>query len=318
MTEDHTILQDFIGESGKQLPVIETASEKDMAIWVRTHLKEIEKILLTYGGVLLRNFGLYSVSEFNKVAQVVCPNLFDYIYRSTPRTRLGGKIYTATEYPPEKTIPQHNENAYSKNWPSKIIFGSILVAEEGGETPIADSRRVYKKIPIPIREAFEEKGVLYVRNYRPNVDLSWQEVFQTEDRKEVEIYCEDNGIEYEWNKGNADLTTKQVCQASIIHPETKEKVWFNQAHLFHITGLEKKERESLIKEFGEEGLPRNTFYGDGSPFDPKDLDLIREIYEEEKVVFPWQRGDVMVLDNRLMTHGRNSFKGPRKVVVAMG
>ena len=154
---------------------------KDLNVftWALEHKKLIEDEILKYGGILFRNFDLYSLSEFNRFVQVLAPDLLEYVYRSTPRTRLGGKIYTATEYPADRTIPLHNENAYSRSWPKKIFFFSVLVASEGGETPIVDSRNVYKKIDLGIRKNFEEKGVLYVRNYRSGMDLSWQEVFQT-------------------------------------------------------------------------------------------------------------------------------------------
>ena len=32
------------------------------------------------------------------------------------------------------------------------------------------------------------------------------------------------------------------------------------------------------------------------------------------VEFPWQRGDVVLLDNVLAVHARNAFTGPRKVM----
>lgn len=302
----------------EQLPVFEGTESLDMIEWFKNNSNHINETILKHGGILIRGFEWSSVSEFNKVAQIVCPELLDYVYRSTPRTRLGGKIYTATEYPAERTIPQHNENAYSRSWPRKIIFGSVLVADTGGETPITDSRSIYNKIPKKIREDFEEKKVMYVRNYRPNVDLSWQEVFQTDKKEEVELYCHHNNIQYEWNVGSAELRTKQICQSILLHPDTKEKVWFNQAHLFHVSGLPENDKNYLIKEFGIEGLPRNSFYGDGSEIDVNDLNTIRQIYENEQIVFPWKRGDIMILDNILMTHGRMPFTGERKVVVAMG
>lgn len=307
----------FIKPDTETLLVVEPKSNLNIFEWVKENKELLEEYLIKYDGVLLRNFGIYSVSEFNKAVQIICPTLLDYVYCSTPRTRLGGKIYTATEYPADRTIPLHNENSYTKSWPHKIFFFSVIVASEGGETPIASSRNIYKRIDKSIKEKFETKGIMYVRNYTPGVDLSWQDVFQTEQKDEVDKFCKDNGIQIQWNSSSPELTTKQVCQASIKHPSTGELVWFNQAHLFHISSLDKSDRLSLIKELGENNLPRNTFYGDGSPIELEALEHIRKIYNEEKIKFKWQKGDIMILDNILTAHAREPFKGERKVAVAM-
>ena len=279
---------------------------------------KLENELLRYGGILLRGFNIRSLSEFNKLSKTIVPNLLDYENRSTPRTKLGGKIYTSTEYPPSKRIPFHNENSYTLKWPSKILFFSVIVAEEGGETAIADSRCVHDNIDKDIVDEFNNKKVLYVRNYMQGIDLSWQEVFQTEVREEVENYCRENKIDYKWGNGNIELTTKQVCQATIKHPKTKEAVWFNQAHLFNKSYLKQEELDKLEQLFGKEKFPRNSYYGDGSEIPQSYFDIISASYEKEKIEFKWQKGDVMLLDNVLMAHSRNPFKGNRKVVVAMG
>ena len=314
---DSQVKCEFIKPKTEELLLIESQRNSDTFQWIKENKQVLEDYVTKFGGILLRNFGIYSVSEFNKIVQIICPDPLDYVYRSTPRTRLGGKIYTATEYPADKVIPFHNENSYSKSWPKKIIFFSVIVATEGGETPIASSRNVYQRINSDIRERFEKNGVLYVRNYTPGIDLSWQEVFQTEHKEDVNRYCQEHDITLQWNNSGPELTTKQVCQASIIHPATEETVWFNQAHLFHISAIEENDRFSLIKELGEENLPRNTFYGDGSSIETEVLDHIREAYNQEKIKFKWYKGDIMILDNILMAHSREKFKGERKVAVAM-
>jgi len=314
---DSKVKCQFIKPDTQTLLTIEPAINFDIFEWLKENKVLLEQCLIKYNGVLLRNFGIYAISEFNKVAQIISPTLLDYFYRSTPRTKLGGKIYTATEYPANRTIPFHNENSYTNNWPRKIFFFSVIAAPEGGETPIASSRNVYKKIDNSIKEKFEEKGIMYVRNYTPGIDLSWQDVFQTEHKEEVNKFCKDHNILFQWNLSGPELTTKQVYRASINHFITGEPVWFNQAHLFHISALDKSDRISLIKLLGKKNLPRNTFYGDGSNIEQEDLDHIRNIYNEEKVKFKWQKGDIMILDNILTAHAREPFKGQRKVAVAM-
>ena len=82
----------------------------------------------------MRNFSIRSVSEFNKLANQISPNLLNYENRSTPRTLLGGKIYTATEYPAHKQIPLHNENSYTLvGW----RFGGVLALEVARQLGLA-------------------------------------------------------------------------------------------------------------------------------------------------------------------------------------
>jgi alpha-ketoglutarate-dependent taurine dioxygenase len=318
LISDSKVKYSFIKPETESILVITAQTIVNTFDWIKENNTLLENYLLCYGGIILRDFDICSLSEFDKLVKIFCPNLSDYLYCSSPRTKLGGKIYTSTEYPAERTIPLHNEHSYFNSWPQKIFFFSVLVASKGGETPVADSRRVYKKIDNFIKGSFEKKKILYVRNYTPGIDLSWQEVFQTEKRELVEEYCNKNNIEFRWNNEGPELTTKQVCQASTKHPVSQEMVWFNQAHLFHYSALEKSDYTALINELGEDNLPRNAYYGNGDPIEIEVLEHIRKIYNEEKLKFLWQRGDIMILDNVLTAHAREPFIGNRKVAVAMG
>jgi alpha-ketoglutarate-dependent taurine dioxygenase len=284
--------------------------------WVDRAADYLETRVRERGGVLLRGFQLEGVAAFERFIGKLSDELLDYRYRSTPRSEVSGKIYTSTEYPADQTIPMHNEMSYTRSWPAKIWFYSVTPAAEGGETPISDSRRVLEKIDPEIRERFKRHGVTYIRTYGGGMDLSWQNVFQTDDRAEVEAFCRDAGIEIEW-LGADGLRTRQTCQATIVHPATGEEVWFNQAHLFHVSSLPAPVREFLLEEFGEQGLPRNSYYGDGSTIGDAELDAVRAAYEQTQVAFPWRTGDVLMLDNQRVAHGRKPYSGERKVVVGM-
>jgi len=294
-------------------PAVDGVRLKD---WSATHRDRIEHLLLTHGGMLFRGFDIGSDAEFEDFMRALYGELLEYSYRSTPRQQVSGRIYTSTEYPADQSIPFHNEMSYTRQWPMKIAFCCVTPARQGGETPIADSRRVLASIPAAITERFIEKQVLYVRNYGEGLDLSWQNVFQTDDPTDVERFCRTAGIEFEWI-GLGRLRTRQVCQAVAQHPKTGETVWFNQAHLFHISSLPAVARETLLSTFDERDLPRNTYYGDGSPIEPGALDAIRAAYDEHAVAFPWEAGDIVLLDNMLTAHARRPFVGPRKIVVGM-
>ncbi len=288
----------------------------NLATWTTSNRDWLETQLSKYGGILFRHFNVNEFAEFEKFIQTISGELIEYSYRSTPRSQVSGRIYTSTEYPAEQSIPLHNEMAYSLNWPMKIWFFCVKTAEKGGETPIADSRKVFQRIGTKIKEKFLEKKIMYVRNYGQGLDLHWENVFQTTDKSEVENYCRDAGIEFEWKDEN-NLRTRQICQAVATHPKTGEMVWFNQAHLFHISSLQSSVRESLLSMLKEEDLPRNAFYGDGSKIETSVIEEINAIYQQEAVIFPWEEGDILMLDNMLVSHGRRPFVGKRKVLVGM-
>ena len=68
----------------------------------------------------------------------------------------------------------------------------------------------------------------------------------------------------------------------------------------------------------EEDLPRNVYYGDGSPIEDSVMEYLSDLYGKLAVSFPWREHDVLMLNNMLVAHSRNSFVGERKIVVALG
>jgi alpha-ketoglutarate-dependent taurine dioxygenase len=288
----------------------------ELAAWAAANREAGEAGLLQHGAVLFRGFRVESAQDFRALVQVFAPDLLDYRERAAPRSEVGDRIYTSTEYPPEEYIPLHHEMSYSHNWPARIWFYCERPAAAGGHTPVACDREVFRRLDPELKRPFLEKRVMYVRNYGEGLDLTWQEAFQTGDRSTVERYCRDSGIAWEWRPGNR-LRTRQVRQAVVVHPRTGDTVWFNHAHMFHVSNLPPEVREALLRDFAEDELPRNAFYGDGTPIGSETLEEIRRTYRDAAASFPWQRGDVLMVDNILASHGRDPFVGPRSVLVAM-
>jgi alpha-ketoglutarate-dependent taurine dioxygenase len=305
-------------QPGETLPLVvePRADEVDLPEWAGRDKAFIEKSLLKHGAILFRGFNVESAAEFESFAASLCPELFGE-YGDLPREEVSGKIYGSTPYPSDEAILFHNESSHMHRWPMLIWFCCIKPAEQGGETPIVDCRKIYQQMGPTLRDRFEQKGLMYIRNFTDDLDVSWQDFFHTRDRTAVGDYCRKAAIDFEWRQGNG-LRTREICPAVINHPQTAEKVFFNQLQLHHMSCLAPAVRESLLSMMKEEDLPRNVYYGDGSAIEDAVMDELRELYWKTAVSFSWQAHDVLMVNNMLVAHARNPYVGQRKIVVAMG
>ena len=287
----------------------------DPIAWAARHRDLVESLLSARGALLFRGFDI-GVDAFERFVAAACGEPLPYTERSSPRSRVSGNIYTSTDHRADAEIFLHNEQSYNLTFPLRILFLCAVPAAAGGATPIADVRRVYRCLSPEVRRPFLDKGYMYVRNFGEGLGLSWQDAFQTTDRDRAEEYCRHNRIDFAW-KPDGGLRTWQVRPAAACHPRTGEPCWCNHATFFHVSTLPAPLRDALSSQFAPEDLPNNTYYGDGAPIEAEVLDQLREAYRQETVAVPWQRGDVLMLDNMLCAHGREPFTGPRQVVVGM-
>jgi Taurine catabolism dioxygenase TauD, TfdA family len=192
----------------------------DLADWAKMNRDFINTKLVEHGAILFRGFNLESPVDFERVASSICSELFAE-YGDLPREGVAGQIYKSTPYPADKMILFHNESSHMSRWPQKINFYCQLPAEQGEATPVADCREVARRMDPAILQKFEEKGLMYVRNFSPGLDVSWQQFFHTNDRHEVEAAYTQAGMTCEWT-GKDSLRVGQVCQAVTRHPKGGE------------------------------------------------------------------------------------------------
>jgi alpha-ketoglutarate-dependent taurine dioxygenase len=305
---------------GRLLPLLcePEAPGVSLPAWAERHRALIESKLHEHGAILFRNFPVASAAEFNQCIDAMSGGALEYRFRASPRTQVDPalNIYTSTDYPEDQKIFPHNEHSYSPVFPLRLFLWCDIPAACKGETPIGDTRDIFRAIDPAVREKFARKKIMYIRNYGDGFGLPWQTVFQTEDRAQVEAYCAGVGISVEW-KADGRLRTRQVGPAIVKHPRTSEALWFNHATFFHVSTLPAHVRDALRADFDDDDLPQNTCYGDGSPIEAEVLEHLREVYRQAMIEFPWQRGDVLLLDNMLAVHARNEYQGSRRILVSM-
>ncbi len=288
-------------------------SDTNLPGWMQNNKPFIELTLKQTGAILFRGFQINSIEKFQSFMNTFGQELLEYKLRSSPRQMVGEKVYISTKYPSEYSINMHSESSYSPFHPKKIVFCCIEPPEKDGETPIADNRRVLQGISEKTQKKFQELGVKYKRFFSSEVGMPWQEAFQTSDKKDVENECRKMEISFEWRNEN-DLVLTWNKKAIWNHPDTGDVVWFNHALFFNQYA---PGHESLNQAVDYERLPNNTFYGDGTGITKEEIQEILKAYQNATVQFKWLKGDVLLLDNMLMSHGRNSYTGNRNIIVSM-
>ncbi len=311
-------------DGGEALPLVATpdavvTGPDGLARWALENPGDWKPRLLRHGALLFRGFGFDGFTPFEAFARAFSADLVSYAGGASNRKKVHGNVYTSTEASPRLSISQHHEGAYLPTMPSMISFFCAQPAMTGGCTPLASARKVTARIPREHLDEFERRRITYVNRLHGGLGAgrSWQSQFETQDQAEVVKALVEGGYRFEWLPGNA-LVTRLTCDGVRRHPATGERLWIGQADHWHPSGLAPAIRAQMGLRMPESEFPFNAFFGDGGALDESGLTLIREAIRAETVRFNWEKGDVLVCDNLLVSHGRDPFEGERKVYVALG
>lgn len=282
------------------------------------HLRGIDlaALLTAEKALVMRGFGV-APGELDDVLDALLPDRLAYVHGNSPRTKVGRNVYTSTEYPAALAISMHNEMSYASRRPTRLAFYCETAPGSGGATPVIDGELWLESVGPEIREAFSD-GVRYQQNLHGGYGLgkSWQQTFETQDRSAVETFLAESAATWEW-RSDGGLRIEQLRPAFVRHPVTGAEVWFNQADQWHPAGLGDETARALTQIMPPEDLPQSVAFADGSPIPDEYVTRIRDLGLEKAVDVDWQAGDLLLIDNVLVGHGRRPFDGPRRVLVAM-
>lgn len=281
----------------------------DVAADVRAALSET-------GAVLMRGFGPLSVPDFAHVADALIDQALTDNGEHEP-VDPSGVVQTPVEFSADRKLLWHNENSFNRRWPRTLVLSPTVVATVGGRTPLADSRQLLEVLDPGIVTRFRDLGVSYVRRFGHGIGLPWQRVLRAESRTAAEERAAADEVELAWG-ADETLTTLALRPAIIDHPLTGESAFFAQPAHWHPVCLDEETREALVDVLGQDNLPRDCRFGDGSAIPDSMMREVLDAYASIERSFDWVAGDVLAIDNVLCAHARDPYSGPRRLLVAMG
>jgi len=286
-----------------------------VADWVRERRGELSDALAQHGALLFRGFPLRSAEDFDRFIRGFGYTNFPYAesLSNAVRRNRTERVFTANESPPEATIRLHHELAQTPVFPSRLFFFCETPAEQGGETPVCRSDRLFEALrrERPDFTADCEKHGLRYRLVMPPEDdaasgqgRSWRSTFGVRDQAAAEARMGGLGYAWEWLPGDCLRATTPVLPA-VRQVAPGRKSFFNQLIA------------TLAWSDPRNDPSRSVTLGDGRPLDVAAVTRAGELAESLSVDLAWQQGDVALIDNHLVMHGRRSFCGTRVVLASL-
>ena len=342
-------------QTDESFPLVVSPKQDKSLTFLTQFLKNnkewVNEQMLEYGAVLFRGFDIENAANVETAIRAVEPNLHNTYRGTSPRNAQPGSdfVFSAAEVPSHFPIAQHLEMSFLPAPPKKLFFSALKAPNAvGGETALADFRQVYRDIPKTLRDKLATKKLRYTRTHhkkgaRFTHDVasmqSWQDLFDTSDKTEVERKARDENMPMRWEGRNKDIFVSEFMSEPFqLHPVSREPVWFNHAQVFHWTTYpaelffawrRTKEWRFLVRaialsiksviQYGLLGkkMALNVDYGDGTPISVQEMRQIRKAVHKNMVFIRWEKGDLVLIDNFSTSHGRQpTYDSGRKVVVA--
>ncbi|MEM7611343.1 MAG: TauD/TfdA family dioxygenase [Pseudomonadota bacterium] len=291
-------------------------SLQDTTAWISKDRDRILAELSVHGAILFRGFPITGAEDFDAFIRAFELDSFTYQESLSNAVRVNRTplVFTANEAPPDVSIFLHHEMAQTPLFPSKLFFCCEKAAAQDGETPLCRSDILLDQLQAEAPDfvaACERLGVRY-SNTMPAADdaasgqgRSWRSTLNVTDKAEAEARLDKLGYSYQWLAGD-DLRVTTAALPAVRTLVSGRRVFFNQ----------------MIAAFrgwkDARNNPDNAIrFGDDSSIPIDAMQRAIELSDALSFNLPWQDGDVALLDNFLVMHGRRPFAGERRVLASL-
>jgi alpha-ketoglutarate-dependent taurine dioxygenase len=284
----------------------EIASQQKMALLER---------LKREGALLFRGFDIRSAEDFDRfIGQFGLVNFpYEASFSNAVRRNRTERVFTANEAPPDVEIFLHHEMAQTLIFPEQLFFFCEQPPAVGGSTPICWSdlslQTLEQRAPKFVQR-LRDRGIRYRNTMPAYAELasaqgrSWKDTLKVESAEQAEQKLTSLGYDYQWlNNGYLSVRTPPLAA---IQAFDQHSSFFNQIVAAYVGWQSSLDPDDPI-----------LTYGDGSHIAIEDLELAVEVCYQHVVDLDWQQGDVALLDNTRVMHGRRPYQGARTVLASL-
>ncbi|MCX5532829.1 TauD/TfdA family dioxygenase [Streptomyces sp. NBC_00006] len=291
----HTLRLTAIGD-GDGMMITPTGTESD---FTEMYQAGLDGLLADTGHLLIRGFAP-GVEEFNELVR-------RYSSRTTmdpARTSHGNAAQKVDSG--RDPIGLHLENGATPFAPDLLWFHCVKAATSGSETTVCDGFRVWDALSERARKVFAGNPVKYVRSNVPRA--MWQRLaahLTGPDADPADMTVEH--LQAVSNKG-ADVVFTEATDGTLTYEYT-----VYAAHPTRGSSRTAWANSILGPSFNYEA-PEIRF-ADGSLIPDDVIAEYAEVTEKVTEEIQWEDGDIVLIDNTRVMHGRRAITDPERTIL---
>jgi alpha-ketoglutarate-dependent taurine dioxygenase len=281
--------------------------------------EEVAALFREHGALLFHDFGA-SRDQFLAFTETLSRDFSTYqggFFRDRQRVGNQDTLLTVTGSQEGFAIPLHGEMYYTARQPGLLWFFCEKPAEQGGETTLCDGEEIFRRLSDRTRQLFLEKRIRYVRRLPDGV---WQEAFGTGDPAEAERLCGEQETSFEIDPATGAVETSRLAWAVVPGRSGQRDTFINNLVSLYMGELSLKRGTAAetIKGLSGRSFPIVVRMEDGSPVPGAVIKELLALNQRHAVAVPWSAGDIVLVDNTRILHGRLAYSGERNVYVRLG
>ena len=299
-------------------PRVETAIDNELEplAWIKQNRERLIAEVETEGAVLLRDFALSTDQDFDAAIREFQLPAFTYeeSLSNAVRKNRTELVFTANEAPADIEIFLHHEMAQTPIYPSKLLFFCEQAANNGGATPLCRSDLLWESMQEQMPQFVadcRDKGVKYTNIMPAEADAqsgqgrSWKSTLSCDSKDSAETRLQELGYSWQWLEDGSLKVTTPVLPA-VRKLSAGKEVFFNQL-IAAFMGW--KDSRNLAE--------KSVCFGDDSEITDEAMQQVVELSKQFTFDLQWQNGDLAIVDNFLVMHGRRPFQGERRILASL-